>query len=183
MTTQKTCKKCDKTLPLEMFYLKDKNTKLRDARCRICKAEKMREYRKNNVEIVKAIEKRTRKKNAQKIRERSAKWYQDNREKALQYRAEYRKQKADKVRLGKIKSTFGLSASEYATMIDSQDHKCAICGRHENELTRRLAVDHCHNKGKVRGLLCGQCNTGLGQFKDSIEILSKAIAYLENTNQ
>ena len=56
-----------------------------------------------------------------------------------------------------------------------QDFKCAICKEETN-----LAVDHCHNSTKVRGLLCNNCNNGLGRFKDSIELLENAIKYLKN---
>lgn len=80
---------------------------------------------------------------------------------------------------------FGITALEYEMMHKKQNGKCAICGKpesandkHKTEL-RQLAVDHCHKKGKVRGLLCTNCNLGIGQFKDSISILKKAIKYLK----
>lgn len=57
------------------------------------------------------------------------------------------------------------------------DEVCAICGAEPS--TRALAIDHCHDSGKIRGLLCTRCNIGLGYFKDSIENLTKAIEYLE----
>ena len=57
-----------------------------------------------------------------------------------------------------------------------QDGKCAICGKRDE--LRRLALDHCHKTGKLRGLLCMQCNTGLGQFRDDTNLLQKAITYL-----
>jgi hypothetical protein len=63
---------------------------------------------------------------------------------------------------------------------EAQDGKCAICGVHEAYAPRkRLAVDHDHRTGAIRGLLCGNCNVGLGQFKDSPELLAAAIRYLE----
>ena len=52
---------------------------------------------------------------------------------------------------------------------------CAICG-----ITERLHIDHCHNSGDVRGLLCSNCNLGIGNLKDNIKILKNAILYLEN---
>lgn len=57
----------------------------------------------------------------------------------------------------------------------TQSGKCLIC----NEIPKRLVVDHCHTSGKVRGLLCDHCNTGLGRFKDSPELLMAAIRYLK----
>lgn len=74
-----------------------------------------------------------------------------------------------------FKRKYGISLDEYEDMAKSQDGKCLIC----NEVNKRnLAVDHCHKSGKVRGLLCLNCNTGLGQFKDDPELLEKAISYL-----
>jgi hypothetical protein len=62
----------------------------------------------------------------------------------------------------------------------AQESRCAICGVHEAYAPRkRLAVDHDHRTGAIRGLLCGNCNVGLGQFKDSPELLAAASRYLE----
>lgn len=56
------------------------------------------------------------------------------------------------------------------------DNTCKICGSNEH----RLVLDHCHNSKKFRGWICNYCNVALGQFKDNIETLKKAIEYLEN---
>lgn len=76
---------------------------------------------------------------------------------------------------------FGISEKIYDEMLEKQNYSCAICGSKESgdKRTSRLAVDHCHEKGHVRGLLCGSCNKALGIFKDSKEILKSAIRYLE----
>ena len=76
----------------------------------------------------------------------------------------------------KLRRAFGLSLEEYTQMLQSQNNVCAICLESTN---RNLAVDHSHKSGKIRGLLCSSCNTGLGLFKDSIERLHKVITYLE----
>lgn len=67
---------------------------------------------------------------------------------------------------------------EYVKLTKLQAHKCAICCG--NSGVRRLHIDHDHNTGKVRGLLCGKCNRALGYLNDNKELLQKAIAYLEN---
>ena len=79
-----------------------------------------------------------------------------------------------------IKRNFGISAKDYDKMLAEQDYSCAICGTHENDLKKRLAVDHCHKSGNIRSLLCTNCNLGLGNFKDSIKLLKKAIKYLSS---
>jgi hypothetical protein len=65
-------------------------------------------------------------------------------------------------------------------MLVMQDSKCAICARHIDELPKTLDVDHCHTTGKVRGLLCGKCNMGIGYFQDNTKTINKALAYLES---
>jgi hypothetical protein len=64
-------------------------------------------------------------------------------------------------------------------MFTKQDGRCKICNIVQEELIKALAVDHCHTTGKVRGLLCRECNLMLGNANDNIENLKAAIAYLE----
>lgn len=71
---------------------------------------------------------------------------------------------------------YGLSHAEYEALLESQQCRCAIC--RTDAPSRTWHVDHCHATGAVRGLLCPQCNVGLGHFKDSPELLSAAGAYL-----
>lgn len=68
---------------------------------------------------------------------------------------------------------------EYNALYTAQNGSCACCGVHESAFKRQLHVDHDHITGKVRGLLCTQCNPGIGYFKDSIERLEMAIKYLK----
>lgn len=65
-------------------------------------------------------------------------------------------------------------------MYCQQGSKCKICGIHQDELIKKLVVDHDHNTGIVRGLLCDKCNRGLGHFDDNINKLLNAIEYLKN---
>lgn len=68
---------------------------------------------------------------------------------------------------------------DYNNLFVEQNGCCAICGAHQSELSRRLAVDHNHETGHIRGLLCMKCNTALGKFYDSVEVLQNAIKYLQ----
>lgn len=82
-----------------------------------------------------------------------------------------------------IEKTYNFTYTQYEEMFDKQGGKCAICeSRIGNSKTGRLFVDHCHDTLKVRGLLCSNCNHGLGQFKDSPKLLQKAINYLTNND-
>ena len=68
-----------------------------------------------------------------------------------------------------------------AALIEAQENRCAICGCPGQDAPRkRLVLDHDHETGYIRGMLCLQCNSGLGQFKDNIEFLRAAISYLED---
>lgn len=66
----------------------------------------------------------------------------------------------------------------YDRLIKECGAVCQICGKSEVEFARELSVDHCHETGAIRGLLCINCNVGLGHFKDSPELLQAAIDYL-----
>jgi hypothetical protein len=75
---------------------------------------------------------------------------------------------------------YSISYPEYVQLLEKQSNKCAICsttkplGNHSV-----FVVDHCHVTGKVRGLLCNHCNTGLGKLGDTIESIEKALSYLK----
>lgn len=83
-----------------------------------------------------------------------------------------------KVREIRYQYAYGLSPQEYAKILERQQYKCPICG---DGLTKPY-VDHCHTTGKVRGLLCVTCNTGLGKLGDSIEGIQKALQYLQENS-
>lgn len=74
-------------------------------------------------------------------------------------------------------ATYGLTLSEYELLLKQQDNVCAIC-KQICTSGRALAVDHDHATGKVRGLLCGNCNIGLGKFKDNEALVQAALVYL-----
>lgn len=75
-----------------------------------------------------------------------------------------------------LKRAYGITHDDYAEMLEEQGYGCAICGGTDE--SRRLAVDHCHETQRVRGLLCGRCNRGLGHFGDDPELMHRAVEYL-----
>lgn len=82
---------------------------------------------------------------------------------------------------------YGLSLESYDQMFEDQDGKCKICGTtvykptDQKGMLETACIDHCHETGKVRGLLCRKCNTGIGSFKESLTVLRCAVDYLENS--
>jgi hypothetical protein len=84
----------------------------------------------------------------------------------------------EKQRAYLLKKKYGISCEKYDQMLHTQNYKCYICQKHEDKLDRSLAVDHCHTTGKVRGLLCGNCNRFLGQINDDITTAKRLVNYL-----
>jgi len=77
-----------------------------------------------------------------------------------------------------IKRNYGMRREDYEKMLKNQKGVCLICGN-KNKKKRRLCVDHCHNTGEIRGLLCADCNLALGKVNDDVKILNKMIKYLK----
>ena len=78
-----------------------------------------------------------------------------------------------------LSSNYNLTVEQFDEMVAAQENKCAICGTPGTETAhKKLYVDHCHKTKLVRKLLCGMCNSGLGYFKDSPELLENAKRYL-----
>lgn len=115
-------------------------------------------------------------------------WRKANPKKYNSELSSWRKKNPDKNHATEIKRAYGISIEEYNELLTKQACKCAICDKpHDPSLKRgRLYVDHCHKgpkarsgqKANVRGLLCGGCNSALGYFNDDIEIMKKAMAYI-----
>lgn len=99
-------------------------------------------------------------------REYNRKWGADNR-KNDGFRKEY-------MRKYRMKYKYGINPEQLEHMLENQDFKCAIC---KSYLTKPC-VDHNHETGEVRGLLCDSCNQGLGRFKDDYDLLVAAAKYL-----
>lgn len=86
----------------------------------------------------------------------------------------------DVQRRASLKKLYGLTESAYDDLLRAQAGVCAIC-RTVCGTGRRLAVDHCHVTGRVRGLLCSNCNQALGKMRDDVELLQRAVHYLLGT--
>lgn len=116
--------------------------------------------------------------------EASRRWAAANRGRVRAAAAAYRERHPDRVertqRDSKFRTKYGITLDQYEEMLEAQDGHCAICPATTPGRANRkyLYVDHDHETGKVRGLLCGNCNDGLGRFIDDIDLLASAIMYL-----
>ena len=101
------------------------------------------------------------------------KWREANREKANTYSREHKASNRIAQRASKLKERYGITLEEYDTMLLEQNGGCKICGSPDPKRkgSKHLVVDHCHDTGAVRGLLCYRCNVGLGNFEDDLNLL------------
>lgn len=103
----------------------------------------------------------------EKRQEYSKAWYRRNKDRTAERQRDLRLQRE-----------YGLSAEQYDILLESQHGVCALC-RRADKSGYALAVDHDHKDGRVRGLLCGQCNRALGLLEDDVVVLARAIDYLK----
>lgn len=87
--------------------------------------------------------------------------------------ADFREKTRKTNKASHLKRTYGISISDYEAMVAANNGRCAICSEEAD-----LCVDHCHDTGRIRGLLCRSCNKALGIFKDSPDLLAAAKEYL-----
>ena len=90
----------------------------------------------------------------------------------------YRLENKEVIRAYNKKRNPGWDIDRYNQYVELQGNRCAICGT-DNPGLSDWCADHCHTENKARGLLCVQCNAGLGYFKDNPEYLQSAIDYLK----
>lgn len=151
--------------------------------------EYKRIYRQNNKEKINKYKEKYREENKENLREYYKKYRMENADKKKEQDKKYREANPDKVRKNslayinrnkealeekRIKRVYGINKTEYQEMLERQEGKCAICKKKE-----KLVIDHDHESGKVRGLLCTRCNTAIGYFLDDIESIKSAISYLD----
>jgi|SRR5271166_143719 len=120
--------------------------------------------------------------NKEKDKQQKAKWRANNREQDLANKAKYRADNKEKIaesyRIHILKKEYGMSKEDYDDMLEGQGGVCAIC-KQVCSTGRALAVDHDHQTGIVRALLCRDCNIALGLMKDKPALLRTAANYLE----
>lgn len=126
--------------------------------------ERERKWREQNPEAAKARQSKWRQNNIEKHKANSRTWYENNPEK-------------HRVFSQGMRWPPGVT---FEALCNEQNNKCAICGEQLYAGTGNHAVDHCHITGCVRGLLCINCNSGVGKLHDDVRLLARAIAYLNH---
>ena len=202
----KLCPECCQMVNSSLFYKSKASPDGLASYCKSCSSLRSKRHYNENPDYYK----RLRSKNKEKQNEWSKEYYQRNKKKVIKYSIEYARKHRDRdrdkvnaarrkykennrdkhalwARKASLKRRFGITLEDYENMLESQGYVCAICHGNETVMDKRigrprnLAVDHCHNTGKIRGLLCTNCNTMIGSAMDNKGVLASAIEYLEST--
>lgn len=152
------CSICNEVLKLDSFYRYSKSTTGRKGQCIECYTRVGSEYRRDP---------RVRK----LISERRSKFNRENPEEAYRRQRKYA-----------FKNKYGITLGDYDAMLREQNGRCAICFSPQPSGVS-LYIDHCHDTGAVRGLLCRPCNSGIGFLQDDVNRMKSAIRYLENHHE
>lgn len=157
----KRCKKCGDSKPLSEFHRASGMADGYRSECKVCSRASRRAWYVVNREKAIANVKR---------------WQQANR---VEYNAKqraYRSKRRDIEREGHLRRTFNMSQADYDDLLARQGGGCRICGKEPRKIS--LHVDHDHETGEVRGLLCVGCNNSLGQMHDDPHLLLRAVEYV-----
>lgn len=186
METQ-VCTKCNIEQSIKEFRRDQHNPTGHHVHCRKCFNNYQKEYRARNKSSINSYANNYYKENAERIKKMrilrkqgksTEKYHSKN--KSFSENSYYKRLgwKKTRERSWKQRGIIGMTYDLYEDMLKNQDNKCAICKLEHSNL-KKLHVDHCHKTGKVRGLLCNNCNNGLGKLGDSVENLELAIQYLK----
>lgn len=166
MEASRYCRVCDRLLDDRNWYpsLKGCGNYI----CKSCHGKDQREYDQAHKPQRALSQRRRRKSNpeyAERQRVSNRKWMLANSE----YLKKYRSERREHTKGRSLQRNYGMSLGDYKRLFIEQQGRCKICGIHQSELKNRrvLHVDHCHKTGKIRGLLCGRCNTWLGRYEDN----------------
>jgi hypothetical protein len=147
---ERKCTRCKVVKPAEQFYKSQNMPGGIGYTCKPCNRKFSSDYKRRHPEKTRAY--------------RDA-YYQANKERLYVLKRDYT-----------LRREFGITLEQYEAMVVAQDGLCAICRKPPGK--KSLAVDHDHDTDQIRGLLCTNCNQGLGRFKDAPQLLREGLAYL-----
>lgn len=194
----KRCRKCGEEKQRIDFHSNKSSKDGLTSFCKQCQSIRSKEWRESNLERERENNRKWRENNPDRVRERSRKWRENNPERhqenvrkwgknnpdrAREHRNKWRTNNLERAlekdrersRRSHLKRNYGISEQEYTRMLNQQKGVCAIC-EESCKTGKRLAVDHSHITGKIRGLLCFECNRRLGIVESFME---QALEYLD----
>lgn len=163
------CSRCKEDKPEDEFLKDKRRPNGLGTWCKKCFSEYRKEYYK---------------KNKNELNAKSALWAKNNLDRCRKSGLKYRSNNREREKNRALEYKYGLTIEEYSFLLEKQNSICAICGREETAVDRngkikKLQVDHDHETGKIRGLLCSTCNRGIGYLQDDISIIENALEYLK----
>lgn len=162
----KVCCRCHSPKPEQEFYLINGRPR---GKCRACYSEYQKERYQKDLERRKAMSRAD---------------FAANRERRMETTRAWRARNPRKMRDARLRRTWGIGIDEYEALLVAQGGRCAVC--HGTDTGIRwacFAVDHDHNTGAIRGLLCRRCNVAIGLFEDTAEFLRSGADYLDEHRQ
>jgi len=158
---EKLCNGCGNIYPIDDYNLRanGRGGYKRRSRCRKCECEWQKRYQKDYPEEMRERKKRYKEKDPER-------YYKLSRKHAL--RSSWKR--------------YGHDPDKVERYFESHSGYCEICGIKPTKGAGRLHIDHDHDTGEIRGMLCLKCNTGLGQFNDDVKTLKSAIKYLKKNH-
>jgi hypothetical protein len=172
--TTKTCSKCNQDKDIDLFPPRKGGRYGTHSWCQDCFREYKKKYWEKNRDLLSAKRKASYEADPGRYKKQMKEYYH----------------KSDKVEWAykswssKLQREYGMTVEQYEIMLSEQGGLCKICGREETHRhfgkPVRMAVDHCHETGVVRGLLCRNCNVAIGLLGHSVSRLEKAICYLQD---
>lgn len=152
--------------------------------CRECKRLYAKKYYNENSDKVSASNQAWRQRNAEKVKANDARVRKEKPHLTRERQARYKEKNYERLNIMARVRDHGLTLEQYFRMVSDQNDLCKICNKPESKLWQgkvtELCIDHCHETGKVRGLLCFKCNIGIGVFDDNIENIQIAIEYIKS---
>jgi len=193
----KTCTKCGIKREFNKFNIDKSRKSCLDNWCKTCRKIYAKKYYKsnkeaytnrhkkyylNNREMDAERSKKYNTNNKEKVAERKKEWRRKNKERCREYQKKYRQKNFERKRNNHYMLKYGISLDKYNELFKNQNGLCAICGGIERVWCwgklRPLAVDHNHETGEIRGLLCCNCNRALGLLGDNTKTIKNMLDYL-----
>lgn len=179
----KRCTERSETKPLSEFHRHAQTSDGYRNQCKSCAAAYARKYRAEHKEELAAYHRKHYAEHKEKRDTYQREYNAEHREEVNARSRRWRAENTERAVNISLKHRFDITLDDYNAMLEAQGSSCAICGRTPEEEGRRLSVDHDHETGKVRGLLCNNCNRGIGYLQDNSSLCRLAANYLDTLNK
>ncbi len=166
--SRKKCTKCGELKSLEDYHNSVNTKDGRYAMCKPCVNAKNNEWRKANKGKVAECKRRYAMRNWEAIRKHQREYMEAHKVEAAEYRRRWN-----------LAKRYGITLEQYADMWDRQGGLCGVCRLNR----KKMVVDHDHDTGKVRGILCQRCNVSIGGLGDNVDGVMRAVRYLSGSNK